>query len=648
MRLVQPCGRNSLEIRLHGWIAVRAKNMEGSMDSIKKTPWSVINKCLVFLEDNASALFLTVGVLTMTYEVAARYFLHTSIYWASEWTPFLITWAMLLGNAVLIRRKGHISMTLIQDALKRKSDKCLLDLYIAVINVSFSVFFLVSSFQMVVDAQQKHTLSESLMQTPMWIVYSMMIIAGVLMIIRSVEKIIEAVIDLSREPLWYKTILIPILLALTAVVILAVAFVSNALIVMAMLLVLFLLLGVPITYSLGLSTIVAIVVFRVIGINGLAGKMFWSINKYSLLAIPLFVISGNIMAKGNLGKYLLNFAASGLKSVHGGFAIAIMFAAIVFAAISGASAASAAALSVMALPMLVQKGYPKEFGAGLIATGGTLAIIIPPSSLMILYGATAEVSITDMFKAGIIPGLAVSVILIIYIFFVAKAKGYGKADEKFSWGEVGRSFKKAIWALIMPVAILGSIYSGVCTPTEAAAVSVIYAFIVCTFVYKDVNVKQFWGIMKDSVRSSAFILAITMTASLFGFLITMERFPQAIVQLVTEAQIGRIGILLLINLVIFILGFFMSPGAIILIVVPIIMPVVRNLGINPIHLGIIVTVNLELALLTPPVGANLYVLSSTGNMSVQSVIKGVIPFIFILLIALMVITFVPQITLAIF
>jgi C4-dicarboxylate transporter DctM subunit len=268
--------------------------------------------------------------------------------------------------------------------------------------------------------------------------------------------------------------------------------------------------------------------------------------------------------------------------------------------------------------------------------------------MMILYGATAEVSITDMFKAGVVPGLAVSLILMIYIYIMSKAKGYGESTEVFSLSEVWRSFKTAIWALIMPVAILGSIYSGVCTPTEAAAVSVIYAFIICVFVYKDVNIKQFWGIMKDSVRTSAFILAITMTASLFGFLVTMEQFPQMILDVVVESNINRIGMLLLINLVIFALGFFMSPGAIILIVVPIILPVAKSLGIDPIHLGIIITVNLEIALLTPPVGANLYVLSSVGDMPVQQVIKGVMPFVLIMLAALMVITFVPQITLAIF
>jgi C4-dicarboxylate transporter DctM subunit len=618
------------------------------MNTVKTNLWQIINKPLVFLEDNASALFLSISVLTMCYEVAARYFLHTSVYWATEWTPFLVTWAMLLGNAILIRKRGHIAITIVQNSLKKESDKTVLDMYISLVNLIFCVFFIISSCQMVHEAAVKHTLSESLLQTPMWIPYSMMILVGVLMIIRSIEKITEAAIALAGTPGWYKSLMIPALLALTILIVVLSIFMRSALTVMAALLLIFLILGVPITYALGLSTIIAILAFRVIGVNGLASKMFWSINKYSLLSIPFFVISGNIMAKGNLGKYLLDFASSGLRAVHGGFAISIMFAAIVFAAISGASAAAAAALSVIALPMLVKKGYPKEFGAGLIATGGTLAIIIPPSSLMILYGATAEVSITDMFKAGVIPGLAVSFILMIYIYIVSKAKGYGAADEKFSWGDIWKTFRSAIWALIMPVAILGSIYSGICTPTEAAAVSVIYAFIVCTFVYKDVNVKQFWGIMKDSVCTAGFILAITMTASLFGFLITMERFPQLILRAVTDSNIGRIGMLLLINLVIFILGFFMSPGAIILIVVPIVLPVAKALGINPIHLGIVITLNLEIALLTPPVGSNLYVLASTANMPVQSVIKGVIPFIIILLIALMIITYVPQITLAIF
>jgi C4-dicarboxylate transporter DctM subunit len=402
------------------------------MNTAKSNPWQPINKLLVFLEDNASALFLSVSVLTMCYEVLARYFLHTSVYWATEWTPFLITWAMLLGNAILIRKRGHIAITIIQNSLKKDGDKTILDFYISLINIIFCVFFIISSFQMVNEAAIKHTLSESLLQTPMWIPYSMMILAGILMIIRSIEKIAEAAISLAGTPGWYKTPVIPALLILTAVIVLLVLFLNSALLVMAATLLIFLILGVPITYSLGLSTIIAILVFRVIGVNGLASKMFWSINKYSLLSIPFFVISGNIMAKGNLGKYLLDFASSGLRAMHGGFAIAIMFAAIVFAAISGASAASAAALSVIALPMLVKKGYPKEFGAGLIATGGTLAIIIPPSSLMILYGATAEVSITDMFKAGVVPGLCVAVILMIYIYIVSKAKGYGAADEKFS------------------------------------------------------------------------------------------------------------------------------------------------------------------------------------------------------------------------
>jgi len=555
---------------------------------------------------------------------------------------------MLLGNAVLIRRKGHIAITIVQERLKKEGDKVLFDLYIALINVIFSVFFFVSAIDMVSEAMVRKTLSESLLQTPMWIPYFMMVVSGALMAVRSLEKIVEAAIALSKIPQWYKTVLVPVILGLTVLIVICIFLVKNALIQMTILLFIFLFMGVPVTYALGLSTIVPILYFGIIGVNGLAPKMFWNINKYSLLAIPLFIISGNIMAKGKLGKMLLDFASSWLRSLKGGFAISIMGAAIIFAALTGASAASAAALSLIAMPMLVQKGYPKEFGAGLIAAGGTLAIIVPPSSIMILYGATAAVSITDVFKAGIIPGLTVGFILMVFIYFISRIKGYGISEEKFSLGDVWKSFKKAIWALTMPVAILGSIYGGICTPTEAAAVSVLYAAIVCIFIYKTVKVRDLWDIMKDSLRTSAFILAITMTAALFGFLVTMERFPQMIMQMVVSADIGRIGFLFLLNMVVFGLGFFMSPGAIILIIVPIILPVVKMLGINPIHLGIIITINLELALITPPVGANAFVLSKTANMSVQSVFRGCVPFYIIMLVALFVITYVPQITLFIF
>ncbi len=601
---------------------------------------------LAWLEDNISAVFLGSSILLLFYEVLARYFFNTAVYVSTEWTPVLVTWSMLMGNSILIRERGHINISLFEDNLKKPENKNWLKLYISVINLIFCVIFLNSSIHFVSGAKASMVLSESLLHTPMWIIFSMMVIAGALMLINSFVKFCEDVKEVGSNPRSFKTAMPLILLAITGVILAFVMLNRSPLIIMAVMMCGFMLLGVPITFALGMATIVAIMRFDIIATASLASKMFYSINKYSLLAIPFFVVSGNIMAKSSIGKYLLEWASALLRSIQGGLAMAIVGAAIIFAAVSGASAAAAAALGVMGLPLLAEKGYPKSFGAGLIAAGGTLAIIIPPSSIMILYACTAEVSTTDMFKAGIVPGIIIAIVLVAYIYGYCKKKGYGKADVgKFSVKEVLHTSKKAIWALLMPVAILGAIYSGICTATEAAAVSVIYASIVCLFIYKDVKIGEFKTIFYDAVRTSAFILAITMTATLFGFLITMEKLPQMILNIVLEAHINRVGLLIALNCVLFLLGFFMSPGAIILIVVPMILPVTKAMGINPIHLGIMLTVNLELALLTPPVGTNLYVLSKISKLPVPEVIKGLIPFIAILFIALMFLTFVPWLSL---
>ena len=421
----------------------------------KKGPWDNISRALAFLEYHMSTLFLALGVLLMFWEVLARYIFNTSMYWTTEWTQFFTTWAMLVGNAMLIRLKGHISITAIENALKSEKAKNMLISYDSIVSIIFSLVFCYASYNMVVESYVKGVVSESLLQTPMFIPYSMMVISGILMCVRTIENTVKSFAKMGSVTGWYKTSMLPVLLALTAVVVILCVRTDSPLMLMGIMMVVFLLLGVPITHVLGLATIIAITAFNVINITGIANKMFWSINTYSLLAIPFFIVSGNIMARGNLGKYLLDFADALLKKVRGGFAIAILMAGVVFAAISGASAASAAMLGVMAMPVMEEKGYPKKFGAGLIAAGGTLAIIIPPSGLMILYGSTAEVSITDMFLAGIVPGLVVAMVLMFYVFIVSKARHYGPANDDFSWKNVRASFKKAIWALIMPVGYPG-------------------------------------------------------------------------------------------------------------------------------------------------------------------------------------------------
>lgn len=593
------------------------------------------------IEENISAIFMATCVLFMCWEVMARYFFNLPVYVTNEWSPYLNTWAMLFGNAILIRTRGHIAISMLQEALKKDRDRRWLDLYTDLVGLAFCVIFTWAGYLTVANAKALHTVSESMAHTPMWIPYSMMLITGVIMVLHTVKNLVQDVCMLLSCEKPFRSLMLPVLVVITVAVVIFVNNCSSALVMMAVLLVVMLALGVPITYALGLSTIIAIANFKIIGMQGLANKMWTNINKYSLLAIPLFIVSGNIMAKGNLGKRLLDVAAALLKKFHGGYGIAILAAAIYFGAISGAAAAAAAALGVMGLPLLVERGYPKKFGAGLIGAGGTIASIIPPSSILILYAATAEVSVTNMFTAGIVPGVTVGLILILYVWFMARKNHWDETAEPFSWKEVGRATKDAILALIMPVAILGVIYAGVCTATEAAAVSVIYAALVCRFVYKDITWKDLAQIFVDSVKTSAFIFAITMTASLFSFLITMERLPQMILSLVMNINMGKVLFLILFNLILFALGFFMTPGPIILIVIPVILPVAESLGLNPIHIGIMATLNMQLALITPPVGTNIYVMSSVGKMSVQDSIRGLMPFVVILLIALVVISAVP-------
>lgn len=604
--------------------------------------WAQIRNICIKAEENASAIFMTAAVLFMCWEALARYVFKMPVYFTNEWTPFMTTWAMLLGNAILVRNRGHISITLLSNSLKKDVDRAWLNLYTDLVGLAFCCVFLYSSILTITETRAAGTVSESMMHTPMWIPYLMLGISGLLMVVHSVKNTIADLRELIRHGAACLRCVMPlVLLVLTVGCVLFVQLCSSALVMMALLLVVMLAIGVPITYALGLSTIIAIMHFNIIGVSGLTNKMWNNINKYSLLAIPLFIVSGNIMAKGNLGKRLLDVAAALMKKLHGGYAIAILVAAIYFGAISGAAAAAAAALGAMGLPLLVERGYPKEFGAGLIAAGGTLATIIPPSSILILYAATAECSVTDMFTAGIVPGLVVGVVLILYVYLVSRKNRWDETPEAFSWREVGRTLKDAVWALLMPVAILGSIYGGYCTATEAAALSVIYAALVCKFIYKDVTWRDLADIMVDSVKTSAFIFAITMTASLFSFLITMEQLPQALMSLILSVNLNKYMLILLVNLVLFALGFFMTPGPIILIVVPIVLPVAKMLGISPVHLGIMATINMQLALITPPVGTNIYVLSSVGKMPVQSVIKGLMPFVLILLVGLIIISLVP-------
>jgi C4-dicarboxylate transporter DctM subunit len=381
--------------------------------------------------------------------------------------------------------------------------------------------------------------------------------------------------------------------------------------------------------------------------DGIAPKMFWSVNKFVLIAIPYFIVGGNLMMKGGLARPLLELGYALLKRIDGGLAIAVMFAAVVFSAISGVSAALAATLGIIAIPWMMEKGYPKRFCMGLIGAGGTLDILIPPSSILILYGAVSGESISDLYIAGFFPGFLLGAAISVEVWLICKYKKYGRsgADDHFSWREVGQKTKSSFWALLMPFIVMGGIYSGIFTVTEASVISVFYAAIICFVVYRNIRLRELVSIFNDSVVLTSMIYFIIMTATLFGFLVTMEQLADRLLAVMTAVNLKPWMFLAIINISVFIMGMFLTPGSIILITLPIVYPILEKLQISGIHFGILMTINMELAFLTPPVGMHLFVMSSVCKEPVTEVVKGVLPFLILLLAGLFVITYIPWVTL---
>lgn len=563
------------------------------------------------------------------------------MYWAEEIVRYAIIWCVLLGSSTLIRKHGHIAISYFKDRLKPQQ-KSIVEMASDLLALTFALVLAYAGWQMVASAWSGHVVSDSRLQTPMWIPYLIMPLSGLLMAMRFAQRLAQR----KLPPGWWRQPLTYVVGAVVALMVYHFFTSANAILTLLLALALFLLMGMPVAFAMGLAALGVAYGFDIVGLSGVASKLFWGINKFDLLAIPFFIVAGEILAKSRLGIYLLELASTFVRRIHGGLGIAIIIASILFAAMSGSSVANAAALGLIAFPMLAEKGYPKTFTAGLLAAGGTLAIIIPPSTILVLYGSVAGQSITDLFIAGILPGILVGFALILYVYVVAKKNGYGRDERPFSWPEAWASLKKSLWALLMPIIVLGSIYTGITTPTEAAAVASVYAILACVVLYRDVKVRDLIHIFKEAADLTSMIYAVVMTAALFGFVVTMEQLPQKLLDLTMSAGITAWEFLIIVNLVIFGMGFFLGPAPIVVMMVPILLPIAVQLGVDPIHLGILMTINMELAFLTPPVGTNLYVLSGVSKLPVADVVRGVTPFVVIMLISLFVITFIPDLSLA--
>ena len=406
----------------------------------------------------------------------------------------------------------------------------------------------------------------------------------------------------------------------------------------------FLILGIPIGICLGLSSVCAIL-YSGTSLTIVATNMYSGISKFLLLAIPFFVLSGNIMAKAGISKRLIKFVDTCVGHKKGGIAIVCVIVACFFGAISGSGPATVAALGAVLIPAMVEQGgFSAPFSTALMATSSSIAIVIPPSIAFVVYASITGTSIADMFMAGIVPGLLMGVALVIVVMLEAKKHNIKPSREKASGKERWDAFKDAFWGFLMPVIILGGIYGGIFTPTEAAAVSVVYSLIIGLFVHRELNFRDMLEVTKRSCETTATILVVIGCATGFSKVLTLGRIPTTVATLLTTMADSKVLILLLINLLLLLVGCFMETVCAIMILAPILFPVVTALGVDPVHFGIIMVTNLAIGFITPPLGVNLFVASRVGKTTLDVVIKGIIPFLVLMIATLMLITYVPAIS----
>jgi C4-dicarboxylate transporter DctM subunit len=401
--------------------------------------------------------------------------------------------------------------------------------------------------------------------------------------------------------------------------------------------------GMPVSISLGLTVLTFLFTMTTVPITSVALKLFTGIERFEIMAIPFFILAGNFLTHGGVARRMIAFASSMVGHWHGGLALSGVMACALFAAVSGSSPATVVAIGSIILPAMVKQGFPKRFGAGVITTSGALGILIPPSIVMVMYSVATNTSVGQLFMAGVVPGLTLATMLGLTTWYRARKNNYPRLP-KASWGERFRTFRQSVWGLLLIVVVIGGIYSGVFTPTEAAAMSAVYAFFVAVFVYKDLTLRKVPKVLLDSANMSAMLLYIITNAVMFSFLMTSEQIPQVMAAWMLDKGLGQVAFLLFVNVLLLLAGNVMEPSSIVLIMAPIMFPVAMKLGIDPVHFGIIMTVNMEIGMCHPPVGLNLYVASGIAKMGITELTVAVWPWLLTMLVFLVIVTYWPALS----
>ena len=416
----------------------------------------------------------------------------------------------------------------------------------------------------------------------------------------------------------------------------------NAVLIFGLLVVL-MLTGMPISISLGLTVLSFLFFLTEVPIESVALKLFTGIEKFEIMAIPFFILAGNFLTHGGVAKRMIRFATSMVGHFHGGLGLGGVLACALFAAVSGSSPATVVAIGSILLPAMVKAGFPPRFGAGVITTSGALGILIPPSIVMVMYSVSTNTSVGALFMAGVIPGLMLAFMLGLTTWYRARSNNYPRLP-KASWAERFQAFRDSFWGLALIVIVMGGIYTGLFTPTEAAAISAVWAFICAVFIYKDLGLKDIPRVLLSSANMSAMLLYIITNAVLFSFLMTHENIPQAMADAMIGTGVGVIGFLIIANILLLAAGNFMEPSSIVLILAPILFPIAMKLGIDPVHFGIIMVVNMEVGMCHPPVGLNLYVASGITKMGITELTVATWPWLLTMLVFLLVVTYWPPLS----
>ena len=403
-------------------------------------------------------------------------------------------------------------------------------------------------------------------------------------------------------------------------------------------------LGIPVAISLGLASISTILLFADQSMLSLAQRFFHTMQIYPLLAVPFFILAATFMTTGGVAKRMIEFANALVGHFRGGLAMAALLACAFFSAVSGSAPATVIAVGSVMIGGMISSGYSPRFASGVICNAGTLGILIPPSLVMVIYGAVTGSSIGNLFIAGILPGIILTLAMMATVAVIARRHNLPRQPRAGFRGALAAG-RKALWGLVLLVIILGGIYAGVFTPTEAAAVSAVYAFVVAVFIYRDIRIGDVPGVLTEAAKTTAMLMFIIANAYLFAFVLTTEQIPQAASEWIISLGLPPWGFLIVVNILLLIFGNFMEPTSVVLILTPIIFPIAIEMGIDPIHLGVMMVLNMQIGLVTPPVGLNLFVTASVSNTSMEEVIRAALPWLMVLLSVLIVVTYIPAVSL---